>query len=1229
MKEGAPTRVGAVEIQGMEGLPPEDREAALEKMPVAVGKTFVEADWAAAKEGLRTRLRNRGYARATVAGVALVDAATQTATLRMAVAPGRRYQFGEVQVATDPGNRIPASPIWEQARVAVPEGRVYSDEAIEAARERLVAMGVFSSVVVRAGTPDEAAGRIPVVVRVHEAPFHTLRLGAGVRVDPVRNEVRGISEWTHRDFLGGLRRLTARAEAGWAFMPSLIAVPNANQSQEPRRDGPIGRLALELQQPRFLGRPTLTERTILVGDHSLEQTYTSTGASITTGVLWQPWMRLAFAFSYTLETDYLTGPPVSGAATAPLTLGCQTTTNQCWVWLSYLSETVTWDRRDNRLEPRNGTYLALGLQEGGGPLGGNFEYLRVLPEARGYVSFGDDQELTLSGRLRVGELYPRSGRAEDSAVSTRFYCGRREFDARVCRPAALAAAASAGPLEPRPVHYLADWRQRARRRERRGAVFADGQSPSGSLSRFRSGDPRARGHGCDVADAVGGGARRALSDTGGSDTPRSRDPASLRGPAPALRRRRHGRHRASAFLSHQQQLLWPVRIASDHAGTGRFMRRSHFRGRSVLARVLRVLGAVALTAIAVLALAVGGAWALLQSRWGSDVVRRYAVKQINGGIAGKVRVDRLALSGMHLTLAGVEVRDPQGHPALTLERAEISVSLPALLRGHVKMTSVALVRPHVFLIQRPDGLGIGRAFHGRGVPIPPPTEPASKPRTIEIDNLALSGAMVEYRDDLRHLHARLDDLNAAGTLRMADVLALSANITGPGLDLSGQWKLDLGPGKSGSDLHARLEAAPAGARVSAQASVGPERIDLAATVEASDLAATGDAIAKIIGKKLDLVGRGRLKVTMAGPLDALALKMTAEAPSLGVENVRVRDLRARAFIPDLGAPDALDLEVTAASGRVGDRSLISPAVSLQSVGTRLSAHVRVRELAQHSPSRNSRSRAPQSIDLGAIDLSLAGRRERGLAPALAMTVDRLDLSYPGGRWTMSHPARVRVGGDELVVSGLALANGAQRVELNVDRKPQGLAGRVAVTALDLAQLAPLLGPTAPAVGGRLNADVRLEPQGRSPIVHATANLAGGRVGRLRGLELSVDGHATGGRARGRLTAKAVGVDAEASVRFPARWPPRKRPNGAGRGSGPHGHRSRGVRSSRRCRVGRAVASVARWASTARAPRRDGGGAAPGPRCRRPQSRRCQPDARRPGARGTRRRQRAYRPAPHR
>src|SRR6185503_14919934 len=146
---------------------------------------------------------------------------------------------------------------------------------------------------------------------------------------------------------------------------------------------------------------------------------------------------------------YLNGPPIASAASAPLTLGCDTASDHCFVWLSYLDQTVTWDRRDHPLEPRNGAYASLSLQEGGGPLGGRFTYLRVLPEARGYLSFGDDDELTLSARLRAGDLWTRSGDPGDSAVVTRFYGGggvsMRGFNDRRLSPLLLAPAPGANP----------------------------------------------------------------------------------------------------------------------------------------------------------------------------------------------------------------------------------------------------------------------------------------------------------------------------------------------------------------------------------------------------------------------------------------------------------------------------------------------------------------------------------------------------------------------------------------------------------------------------------------------------------------------------------------------------------------------------------------------------------------------------------------------------------------
>jgi translocation and assembly module TamA len=165
-------------------------------------------------------------------------------------------------------------------------------------------------------------------------------------------------------------------------------------------------------------------------------------------VIWQVRSRLSIFPSFHLEADYLNGPPIASAAAAPLTLGCDTTSNHCLVWLSYLEETLAWDRRDSPLEPRRGTYVGVSLQEGGGPLGGRFDYLRALPEARAYASFGDDDQLTLSARARVGQLWTSSGSPDDSAVVTRFYGGgpwMRGFNDRRLSPLLLAPAPGSNP----------------------------------------------------------------------------------------------------------------------------------------------------------------------------------------------------------------------------------------------------------------------------------------------------------------------------------------------------------------------------------------------------------------------------------------------------------------------------------------------------------------------------------------------------------------------------------------------------------------------------------------------------------------------------------------------------------------------------------------------------------------------------------------------------------------
>lgn len=176
VREGKPTHVGKMEV---EGLPPADRADVIKGLPLAPGAVFREEDWAATKRQLNDWLRNRGYAKASVDGRALVDVKTQRADLTLIVTSGRKYYFGAIEVDSAPAARVPATVVTEQVRLAVKEGHTFSDVVLNEAQRRLFGLGVFATIRVTAGEPDETTARIPVRVIVREGQFHTLRLERG------------------------------------------------------------------------------------------------------------------------------------------------------------------------------------------------------------------------------------------------------------------------------------------------------------------------------------------------------------------------------------------------------------------------------------------------------------------------------------------------------------------------------------------------------------------------------------------------------------------------------------------------------------------------------------------------------------------------------------------------------------------------------------------------------------------------------------------------------------------------------------------------------------------------------------------------------------------------------------------------------------------------------------------------------------------------------------------
>ncbi len=429
VKEGEPTHIGDILVSGLEALPGEHQKLAVADLPLTKGAIFREADWDGVKELIQGRLREQGYAEAEVGGEVRVDVGTRLATVDIQAKPGQRYRFGSVFVATDARPEVPPRRIIEQAQGAVKKGEWYRESALSEAQARVFRMGVFGAVKVNRGAPDREEATVPVVVDVRESPFHSIRLGGGLGVDSNRQEVRTLGEWTHRNFLGGLRRLTVRGRVGYAFLPTVYAA---------EQNGVVFDATTEFEQPRFLWRDVRLQ-TSLNAERGLEPAYTFIGGRLRGGLIWQPHPALSIFPSYNLEVYRLTGDAGAGARVPPITLGCvrgNDSNAPCNIALSYLEQTIEWDRRDDRSEPRSGYYASLSLQEGGGPLQGSFTYVRLLPDVRYYHSFGPERRLTVAARLRLGTLIPL-GEDKRSSIVTRFFSGgssMRGFNSRRLSP---------------------------------------------------------------------------------------------------------------------------------------------------------------------------------------------------------------------------------------------------------------------------------------------------------------------------------------------------------------------------------------------------------------------------------------------------------------------------------------------------------------------------------------------------------------------------------------------------------------------------------------------------------------------------------------------------------------------------------------------------------------------------------------------------------------------------
>jgi len=385
--EGEPVLIMRIDVLGCEQLDPEVRAAVREAVELDLGEPFDEALFERSKRDMIEVLQEASHAKAEVTGKASVDPVKKLARVTYVVTPGPSYRFGDVSV--EGNGSLPARPI--RAAAGIDRGQRFSLSAMRDARFAVFGLGPFASVEVE-HYPRPESPVVDVIVRV--APARVVRFGVGVGMSAggllaqEGNDVSGDPGWAqwdlhllgkfeHKNLLGGMRNLRVEDRPRLIFNRKF---PNASES------GFGNLLTVELRQPAFAeARTTLVARTRWDrGPDPYGGRFYRDDLVIGVGPE-RRFLQSKLRLSSTVNADLFR--PEEEIPYPEYDV-------------FYLYQVAQLDLRDDARNTTRGAYFALGVQTAGYFLPGDFNYVRVTQDNRGYLPLTG--ALVLAGRFRIG-----------------------------------------------------------------------------------------------------------------------------------------------------------------------------------------------------------------------------------------------------------------------------------------------------------------------------------------------------------------------------------------------------------------------------------------------------------------------------------------------------------------------------------------------------------------------------------------------------------------------------------------------------------------------------------------------------------------------------------------------------------------------------------------------------------------------------------------------------------
>ncbi len=372
----ARTRVVITGLPDDPALPVSRVRAAL---PLADGAPFDYEVYDTAKEQLKAVVEDAGYPHVVMTATVIADRANDVAVVTLDYAPGPKSTFGPIQITGVDGELREAV----EERLQFRTGQPYSLTAITTTQRQLYAMNRFSTV--RVQPEKNGSPVVAVTVDVAESARREIKLGGGFGMDPASYEVRARTGYSITGWPTQMDTVTFDLRPAYALLRD-------GSDYEPR----VRALAKYQRQDLLwtYGRGEIEA----AYNYIAYEAYTAYGPRAQLGYstpVWTDRFHLRAGWGITRE-DFRNLHPLIDADTA-MRIGIDDTAQT-----AAFQQSLIVDLRDHPIEPRLGAYAEVRVSEGTRYAGGDYEFVEVVPELRGFVPAGP---VTLASRLRAGAVF--------------------------------------------------------------------------------------------------------------------------------------------------------------------------------------------------------------------------------------------------------------------------------------------------------------------------------------------------------------------------------------------------------------------------------------------------------------------------------------------------------------------------------------------------------------------------------------------------------------------------------------------------------------------------------------------------------------------------------------------------------------------------------------------------------------------------------------------------------